>query len=54
MRVNSFGSPAELTGGDGTFEMLRLDRVQGSDRLPNSGEVLLRSDLGPSLAPERA
>jgi aconitate hydratase len=42
---NSFGSRAELASRGGTYEIFRLDRVQGAERLPYALKVLLEGML---------
>ncbi|MGE5290540.1 MAG: aconitate hydratase AcnA [Micromonosporaceae bacterium] len=42
---NSFGSRASLRAGDTTFEVYRLDAVDGSSRLPFSLKILLENLL---------
>ncbi|MGH3731818.1 MAG: aconitate hydratase [Acidimicrobiales bacterium] len=43
--VNSYNARGRLTVGDNQFEILRLDRVVGSERLPFSLKVLLENLL---------
>ncbi len=45
MSINSFGAKAQLTVGDTTYEIFRLDSVEGSDQLPFSLKVLLENLL---------
>ncbi|HET8616350.1 MAG TPA: aconitate hydratase [Actinomycetales bacterium] len=40
---NSFGTRDQLTVGDTTYEIHRLDRIDGSDRLPYSLKVMLEN-----------
>jgi aconitate hydratase len=42
---NSFGSRADLAAGGSTYEIFRLDRVKGADRLPYALKVLLENML---------
>jgi aconitate hydratase A / 2-methylisocitrate dehydratase len=42
---NTFGSRADLNAGGGTYEIFRLDRVPGAERLPYSLKVLLENML---------
>jgi aconitate hydratase len=44
-RPNSFHAQASLTVGDDSYEIFRLDRVPGSDKLPYSLKVLLENLL---------
>jgi aconitate hydratase A / 2-methylisocitrate dehydratase len=43
--ANSFGSRASLRAGDATFEIYRVDAVDGSERLPFSLKILLENLL---------
>ncbi|MCU1638197.1 MAG: acnA, partial [Microbacteriaceae bacterium] len=43
--VNSFGSKDTLTVGSTDYEVFRLDRVPGADKLPFSLKVLLENLL---------
>ncbi len=45
MSVNSFDARADLTVGDATYEIFRLDAVAGAERLPFSLKVLLENLL---------
>jgi aconitate hydratase len=45
MNANSFGARDRLSVGDATYEVFRLDRVEGSGRLPYSLKVLLENLL---------
>ncbi|WP_457949949.1 aconitate hydratase [Pseudarthrobacter sp. alpha12b] len=45
MRANSFGARGQLNVDNRTYEIYRLDRVKGSDRLPYSLKVLLENLL---------
>ncbi|MEO3784600.1 aconitate hydratase AcnA [Actinocorallia sp. B10E7] len=45
MSANSFGSKSELRVGEKTYEIYRLDAVEGSARLPYSLKVLLENLL---------
>jgi len=45
MTTNSFGARGTLTVGDATHDLIRLDRIEGSDRLPFSLKVLLENLL---------
>jgi hypothetical protein len=45
MTANSFGARDRLGVGDTTYEVFRLDRVDGSARLPYSLKVLLENLL---------
>src|SRR5699024_11355437 len=45
MSTNSFNSRDELTVGERTYEIHRLDRIPGSQRLPYSLKVLLENLL---------
>ena len=45
MTSNSFGARDRLTVGDATYEIVRLNRVAGSARLPFSLKVLLENLL---------
>ncbi|WP_402376286.1 aconitate hydratase [Isoptericola rhizosphaerae] len=45
MSTNSFGSLDQLTVGEATYDIFRLDRVEGSARLPYSLKVLLENLL---------
>ncbi len=45
MTVNSFNSRDRLTVGDADFEIYRLDRVPGAERLPYSLKILLENLL---------
>ena len=45
MTANSFGAGDRLEVGDATYEVFRLDRVDGSARLPYSMKVLLENLL---------
>ncbi len=42
---NSFGSRAQLTVGDASYDYFRLDAVEGAQRLPFSLKVLLENLL---------
>ncbi|MEO6204063.1 MAG: aconitate hydratase AcnA, partial [Mycobacteriales bacterium] len=44
-RSNSFGARDRLTVADTTYDVFRLDRIQGSDRLPYALKVLLENLL---------
>ncbi len=43
--VNSFGARADLTVGDESYEIFRLDAVEGADALPYSLKILLENLL---------
>ncbi|MET1007677.1 MAG: aconitase family protein, partial [Propionibacteriaceae bacterium] len=43
--VNSFGAQADLTVNDETYEIFRLDAVEGADALPYSLKILLENLL---------
>ena len=43
--VNSFGARSDLTVGDQTYEIFRVDAVPGSERLPYTHKVLLENLL---------
>ncbi|HEX8487566.1 MAG TPA: hypothetical protein VF642_03395, partial [Propionibacteriaceae bacterium] len=43
--VNSFGAKADLTVNDESYEIFRLDAVEGSDALPYSLKILLENLL---------
>ena len=45
MSVNSFGAQSTLTVGEDSFEIFRLDAVEGSDSLPYSLKILLENLL---------
>jgi aconitate hydratase len=45
MSVNSFGAQAQLSVGDESYEIFRLDAVEGADALPYSLKVLLENLL---------
>jgi aconitate hydratase len=45
MTTNSFGTSDRLTVGDAGYDIFRLDRVEGSSRLPYSLKVLLENLL---------
>jgi aconitate hydratase len=45
MSVNSFGAQATLTVGDDSYEIFRLDAVEGSESLPYSLKILLENLL---------
>ena len=45
MSVNSFGAKSTLTVGDASYEIFRLDAVEGSDSLPYSLKILLENLL---------
>jgi len=45
MSVNSFGARATLPVGDESYEIFRLDAVEGSDKLPYSLKILLENLL---------
>src|SRR4051812_18665241 len=45
MSVNSFGAKATLPVGDQSYEIFRLDAVEGSDKLPYSLKILLENLL---------
>jgi aconitate hydratase len=45
VRSNSFGARDRLTVGDTTYDVFRLDRILGSDRLPYALKVLLENLL---------
>jgi aconitate hydratase len=45
MSVNSFGAKSTLTVGEESFEIFRLDAVEGSDLLPYSLKILLENLL---------
>ncbi|MBA3528655.1 MAG: aconitate hydratase, partial [Propionibacteriaceae bacterium] len=45
MSVNSFGAKAELRVQDESYEIFRLDAVEGSDALPYSLKILLENLL---------
>ncbi len=45
MSVNSFGSQATLTVGDASYEIFRLDAVEGQQSLPYSLKILLENLL---------
>ena len=42
---NSFGSRAQLSVGDQSYDIFRLDAVEGADKLPFSLKVLLENLL---------
>ncbi|MBT1002873.1 aconitate hydratase [Paenarthrobacter sp. DKR-5] len=56
MKANSFGARGQLNVDNRTYEVYRLDRVKGSDRLPYSLKVLLenllRNEDGQLVTPE--
>lgn len=43
--VNSFGARSDLTVGDSTYEIFRIDAVEGSQHLPFSHRILLENLL---------
>ena len=43
--LDSFGAKTQLTVGDATYDIYRLDKVEGSDRLPYSLKILLENLL---------
>ena len=45
MSVNSFGSQSTLTVGDASYEIFRLDAVEGQETLPYSLKILLENLL---------
>ena len=45
MSENSFGARADLNVGDKTYEIFRLDAVEGSEKLPYSLKILLENLL---------
>lgn len=45
MSSNSFGAKSQLTVGDTTYEIFRIDSVEGAERLPFSLKVLLENLL---------
>ena len=45
MSVNSFGAEATLPVGDDSYEIFRLDAVEGSELLPYSLKILLENLL---------
>jgi aconitate hydratase len=45
MNPNSFGASGKLSVDDESYEIYRLDRIKGSDRLPYSLKVLLENLL---------
>src|SRR3712207_8001042 len=45
MSVNSFGAKATLPVGEESYEIFRLDAVEGSDQLPYSLKILLENLL---------
>src|SRR5205823_6376913 len=45
MSVNSFGAKATLPVGDRSYEIFRLDAVEGADKLPYSLKILLENLL---------
>ena len=45
MSVNSFGAQATLTVGDDSYEIFRLDAVEGADALPYCLKILLENLL---------
>src|SRR6187431_3144839 len=45
MSVNSFGAKSTLSVGDASYEIFRLDAVEGSDLLPYSLKILLENLL---------
>ncbi len=45
MSVNSFGAKATLTVGDTSYQIFRLDAVEGADSLPYSLKILLENLL---------
>jgi len=45
MSVNSFGSQSTLAVGDASYEIFRLDAVEGQDTLPYSLKILLENLL---------
>jgi aconitate hydratase len=45
MSVNSFGAQATLTVGDDSYQIFRLDAVEGSESLPYSLKILLENLL---------
>lgn len=47
--VNSFGAKSTLTAGGATYEIFRIDTVEGHDKLPFSLKVLLENLLRLSL-----
>ena len=57
MQANSFGARDQLNVDNRTYEIYRLDRVKGSDRLPYSLKVLLenllRNEDGRLVTPEQ-
>ena len=57
MTTNSFGARGRLTVGDATHDLFRLDRIDGSARLPFSLKVLLenllRNEDGILVTPEQ-
>ena len=45
MSIDSFGAKSDLTVGDTTYQVFRIDAVAGSDTLPFSLKVLLENLL---------
>ena len=45
MSVNSFGARSTLTVGEDSYEIFRLDAVEGADTLPYSLKILLENLL---------
>ncbi len=43
--LDSFGAKTQLTVGDATYDIFKLDRVEGSERLPYSLKILLENLL---------